>query len=291
MKRMTFLLIVGAAVAVSGCAVQQDIAILENRVMALERQNRDLRGQVEEGLTSFGQSNQNAEKSLRSQYAGMNVSIESMQHDLRLLNGRIEELEHASRDKSGETIGGAGSSDPRSQERLDEISLSVARIDQRVTQIEQVLNVDRKTAAPAPPVPQAQAQPQQPKAGAPVVPTPNLYDQGKQAFDGGDWENARKLFQQYIKSQPTSENADNAQFWIGESFYNEQWFEKAILEYQTVIEKYPKGNKVAGAMLKQGLAFLKLGDQGNARLILKDLQKKYPQSNEARIAADKLKGM
>jgi TolA-binding protein len=44
-------------------------------------------------------------------------------------------------------------------------------------------------------------------------------------------------------------------------------------------------------MLKQGLAFLKLGDQGNARLILKDLQKKYPQSNEARIAADKLKGM
>jgi tol-pal system protein YbgF len=287
MKRMTFSLIVGLSVAVSGCAVQQDIAILENRVMALERQNRDLRGQVEEGLTSFGQSNQNAEKSLRSQYAGMNVSIESMQHDLRLLNGRIEELEHFTRDKTGETIGGVGASDPRSQERLDEISLSVARIDQRVTQIEQVLNVDRKAATSVAPVPQAQP----PKAGAPVVPTPNLYDQGKQAFDDGDWENARKLFQQHIKSQPNSENADNAQFWIGESFYNEQWFEKAILEYQTVIEKYPKGNKVAGAMLKQGLAFLKLGDQGNARLILKDLQKKYPQSNEARIAADKLKGM
>lgn len=285
MKRLTFLLF-GVVLGVTGCAIQQDMAILENRVMALERQNRELQGQLQNELTQFGQSNQSAEKSLRAQYAGMNVSIESMQQDLRLVNGRLEELEHAGR-RQGETLGTPAAVDPKSQERLDELSLSVARIDQRVAQLEQSLGADRKPVAAAAPVPV----PAQPKPAAGVAPTSNLYDQGKQAFDKGEWENARKLFQQYLKSQPNSENADNAQFWVGETYYNEQWFEKAILEYQTVIEKYPKGNKVAGAMLKQGLAFLKLGDQGNARLILKDLQKKYPQSNEARIAADKLKGL
>ena len=92
-----------------------------------------------------------------------------------------------------------------------------------------------------------------------------------------------------MKNDPTSSNADNAQFWIGETYYNEQWFEKAILEYQTVIEQYPKGNKVPAAMLKQGLAFLKLGDQSNARLVLKRLIQYYPKSNEASIATAKLK--
>ena len=101
-------------------------------------------------------------------------------------------------------------------------------------------------------------------------------------------DKARQGFAQLIKSYPNSTNADNAQFWIGKSYYREKWYEKAILEYQTVLDKYPKGNKVPAAMLKQGLAFLQLGDKSNARLILQELEKKYPKTNEARIAKRKL---
>ncbi|MFQ5486070.1 MAG: tetratricopeptide repeat protein, partial [Desulfobacterales bacterium] len=82
---------------------------------------------------------------------------------------------------------------------------------------------------------------------------------------------------------------DNAQFWIGDTYYREKWFEKAILEYQKVIENYPKGNKVPASLLKQGFAFFNIGDKANARLILKELIKKYPQSNETKIAIKKLK--
>jgi TolA-binding protein len=55
-----------------------------------------------------------------------------------------------------------------------------------------------------------------------------------------------------------------------------------------VIETYPKGNKVPASLLKQGFAFLNLGDEVNARLILKELIKKYPKSNEAAIARKKI---
>jgi TolA-binding protein len=58
-----------------------------------------------------------------------------------------------------------------------------------------------------------------------------------------------------------------------------------------VIEKYPKGNKVPASLLKQGFAFLNLGDKSNSRLILEELIRKYPKSNEAKIARDKLKDL
>ena len=100
---------------------------------------------------------------------------------------------------------------------------------------------------------------------------------------------AKKYFQEVIQRYPKSENADNAQFWIGEIYYREKWYEKAILEYQKVIEKYPDGNKVPAALLKQGLAFHNIGDKANSRHILEELVKKYPKSNEAKIAREKLK--
>ena len=133
------------------------------------------------------------------------------------------------------------------------------------------------------------------KADNPLIATEigleNLYFSAKQSFDQGDLKKAREGFQKFIQKYPQSKNADNAQFWIGETFYRERWYEKAILEYQKVIEKYPKGNKVQSAFLKQGLAFLNLEDKTNARLILTELVKKFPKSNEARIAKQKLKGL
>jgi tol-pal system protein YbgF len=116
-----------------------------------------------------------------------------------------------------------------------------------------------------------------------------IYKPAKGAFDAGKNEEARRGFAKLIEKFPKSQHADNAQFWIGETYYQEKWFEKAILEYQKVIENYPKGNKVPAALLKQGLAFQKIGDTANARLILKELIKKYPQTSEGSIAKQKLK--
>ena len=117
-----------------------------------------------------------------------------------------------------------------------------------------------------------------------------IYTSAKKAFDQGDLEAAREGFKKLIKKYPKSKNADNAQFWIGETYYQEKWYENAILEYQKVIEGYPKGNKAPASRLKQGFAFLQLGDKGNARLILKELTAKHPKSSEAKIAKQKLKG-
>jgi tol-pal system protein YbgF len=87
---------------------------------------------------------------------------------------------------------------------------------------------------------------------------------------------------------PKTDLTDNAQFWIGESYYSENNYEKAILEYEKVIKNYPEGDKVPHALLKQGLSFLKLGDKASARLLFQQIMKDYPNTNQARIAKAKL---
>ncbi len=116
----------------------------------------------------------------------------------------------------------------------------------------------------------------------------SAYASAYEAFKEGKYEKARTEFQNFMKQYPDSEYSDNAQFWIGESYYFENKYEKAILEYEKVVKHYPKGNKVPYALLKQGLSFLNLGDKASARLILQQIIKNYPNTNQARIARSKL---
>lgn len=267
-----------------GCASQKDVLILDERLMLLERQNQELQRQnsdmqklVQKELAVVGETSQTTETTLRSKYATLGAQVDTLQEDSRRLSGRLEEIEYQLNQKLATF--------EKDHQKMDELSLQSAKLEKRLTEIEQYLNFGSGGAKPT-----AGVSPKSDVVGSPDKSTTDdqLYNEAKQAYDQGNLDKARQGFQQLIKTFPKSANADNAQFWIGESYYREKWYEKAILEYQTVIEKYPNGNKVPAAMLKQGLSFLALGDKSNARLILKELEKKYPKSNEAKVAATKL---
>jgi len=66
-------------------------------------------------------------------------------------------------------------------------------------------------------------------------------------------------------------------------------YKQAILQYQKVIENFPNGNKTPAAFLKQAFSFYNLDEKDNSIIILKELIKKYPNSNEAKNAEKKLK--
>ena len=133
---------------------------------------------------------------------------------------------------------------------------------------------------------QAKEQPNAYKPGVSGI--GNLYKEAFETFQKGDLEGARRKFEASLKQYPNAGLSENAQFWIGETYFLKKDFEKAILEYEKVIVKYPEGNKVPGALLKQGLAFFELGDKTNARNLLRRVIERYPQSNQAEIAKKKL---
>jgi tol-pal system protein YbgF len=276
MKLLALIICIGLLGA-TGCALQQDIVILDDRVATLEAQNQELQQRLQGELAALGKNRQGSEKTLRGQYASMKVSVESLQQELRLINGRVEEIEYMLNRKLAQYE----QDGKQRQQGLDEANISLGKIDKRITQLEQYLSLERKEAKPVAqlPVPDGQS----------AVSDKQLYDKARQAFDNGQMDKARQGFIKLIAIYPKSGYADNAQFWIGESYYRENWFERAILEYQTVVEKYPKGNKVPAAMHKQGMSFLKIGDKSNARIVFNELVQKYPETNEGKIAAKKLK--
>jgi tol-pal system protein YbgF len=282
MKR-PILFLISLVFLLTGCvALQQDMIQMEDRVQALEVQNQELQKRMKTDLDTIGKNRQSSEQNLRSQVAQMNANMANLRQDVQLLTGRVEELEYSINRKTS----GDEATAKKNGERLDEMSLSLSKLDQRLVQLEQYLNVDGHNARPSAGAKTGDGAAAQ---GAAEDSEKTIYEKARQAYDNGEMDKSRQLFQALIKKYPKSSNADNAQFWIGESYYREKWYERAILEYQNVIEKYPKGNKVPAAMLKQGLALLQIGEKSSARLILQELVDKYPDASASKIAAKKLK--
>jgi tol-pal system protein YbgF len=116
----------------------------------------------------------------------------------------------------------------------------------------------------------------------------DLYKDAYEDFVKGNLGGARRKFEAFLKQYPNTELSDNAQFWIGETYYQKKDYERAILEYEKAIVTYPEGDKISSALFKQALAFLELGDKTNGRNLLKRVIERYPQSDQAEMAKKKL---
>ncbi len=280
MKFQPFSILILCMAIVAGCAGRTDVIVLDDRLSSVEGQLAQEKSRLEQ----YGQSVDTKEQNLRSQSASLRVEIESLREQIGALNGRLEEIEHLVREdrKALEDTGKTRATE------FGQVQENITQYDNRIARIEKYLDLG-PVAAPAPVVTK-QSQPKMPPPQADRTGGSDheMYSRAKQAFDAGDLDAAREGFQDMLKRYPQSNNADNAQFWLGEIYYQEKWYEKAIVEYQKVIENYPKGNKVKSALLKQGYAFINIGDKSNASIILKELIKKYPDSSEAQLATRKL---
>ena len=114
------------------------------------------------------------------------------------------------------------------------------------------------------------------------------YEAAYQLFKDKKFKESREGFEAFLREYPKTDLADNAQFWIAESYYNEKDFESAILSYETLIKKYPSSNKVSSGMLKQGLAFVEVGDAKTGKIIFNKLVEKYPNTKDAEAAKKKI---
>lgn len=107
-------------------------------------------------------------------------------------------------------------------------------------------------------------------------------------YSRGNYDLAISEFRQYVETYPSSEMADNAQYWIGECYYSKKQFNEAIAEFDKVTLLFPKGDKVSGARFKKAMALLDLGQTDAGRAELQAIIKLYPRSNEAVLARQQL---
>ena len=164
---------------------------------------------------------------------------------------------------------------------------------------EQPVVVSRPAEVPVPPVAPTPTRPPNPQDAA--------LAKEEAALQGGrgdaDYRDAIGLIHQgqcsqavpklrdFIRKNPKSDLADNAQYWIGSCYYSQRDYNRAIIELNEVLLKYPKADKVPPALLMLADAFADSGDKIDARLILQKLIADHGKSEEAEKARQKLQAL
>lgn len=105
------------------------------------------------------------------------------------------------------------------------------------------------------------------------------------------YEPAAMAFRQFLVSYPDSQLADNAQYWLAESYYVTDQFDVALDQFSVVINQYPRSRKVPDALLKMGYCTYELERWSDAREALSRVQTEYPDTTAARLAEQRLKRM
>ncbi len=247
---------------------------MQEDIQRLKRDINDLRAN---GAVDIGSGPELADLSNR---------VNQFERDIQSITGGLEELDYALKSTTqpvatpaDKVLQGKLAKVERKQGELDEkLELLALRIDS----ISTTLPATTQTVPPVTPT-------LTPSGDTTKLPSPKeLYDEAYELYRKGEYVRSMERFRAYIKAYPDTALTDNAHFWIGESYYDQEQFEQAILQYDKVVQTFPDGDKVSSAILKQAFAFSAIGDNLDAKILLRKVIKDHPDSEQATIAKKKL---
>lgn len=107
-------------------------------------------------------------------------------------------------------------------------------------------------------------------------------------YSRGNYDLALSEFRQYVETYPSSELADNAQYWIGEILHAQRKFPEAAAEFEKVVTINAKGDKTPLALYKRGLVLVEMGNKDDGVQQFLSIIKNYANTPEARLATQQL---
>ncbi len=183
----------------------------------------------------------------------LSQQIESQQQELRQLRGRIEELQN--------------DNVRLRQEQRD----LYADLDRRLT--------EARNAAAAAPTAAAGGDEQA------------QYDRALEALRNRDYTGAVDGLRSLAAAYPNGALADNTQYWLGEAYYVNREYDHAAAAFQRVLDNWPASRKAADALLKLAYTQLEQGNQQAGRTNLQQVVARFPDTDAARLASERLARM
>ena len=130
-----------------------------------------------------------------------------------------------------------------------------------------------------------------PPAGANPIPNVSptqMWDRVYAVYTAGQFDLAVDGFQSFIRTFPTSPQADDAQLYIGHSLYNAGKYPEAVTALQRVISNYPQSDSVPTAYYKLGSTYEAMKQFEAARKAYETVIKNYPKGVDAQLAQQSL---
>ena len=256
---------------------------------------------------------------LQEQSQQLQLVLLSLTDTLKSLNAKLDDQASTTRKQFADQkllIDNLGSDLRVVRERLDENNTRVNTIGQELTSLRDAVNtlpsqlapqVPPVTMIPGPngtmiPAPQPSGTGVPVTTGTPATPgtatgpagglsPQRMFDTAQADYAAGQWALAISGFEQFIRTFPTHDRSDDAQFYIGESYQLDGKFKEAVGSYEKVIADYPSGDRVPQALYKRGVALSLLGENERARESFQQVIRNYPQSEVAVLAKQVLDGL
>jgi tol-pal system protein YbgF len=171
------------------------------------------------------------------------------------------------------------------QQQLVQLQELTGQSQQRLSELHTQLEA-RGAQINAPTTPGDTAQPQ----GAPNASADQMYEASLTQLRRGSNSTARLGLREMLKNYPTSQHAADAVYFIGQSYASENP-DSAAAYYTQVVDSYPSSPRVSSALYNLGLLAERRKDTAKAREAYQRVVQKYPQSDEAALARDRLKAL
>lgn len=302
LSRALLLLVFAAGAASSGFAVSKEII------------------QMQQQLDTLQQAVANMQKTVDTQSAIIKTLVEQANDNVNSMKATIAELQRTNEQNLATSNSRFDSMNNQMQalsESLEEAKSRLSKLSDQMVQTQNIIQTLSTQPAAQPagaPGGAPGAAPAGPN-GAPVVNSPNgpgngayaptgyptaparqplpdpdtLYQSGLRDYTAGHYDLAVQEFQQYIQYYGNTDLASNAQFYIGDSYYNQRKYDQAINEYNKCLERYPNGNKLPAAQLKKAYALIAEGKNQAGARELRSLISRFPHSHEADLARQRLR--
>lgn len=257
-----------------------------------------------------GRSEATQERPVRmAQSADPVLRINQLEEELRRLNGRVEELsfqllqaqedmrkyredtEFRFRDleggSGGATPAAAGerrsdaptpSSDQRQAAATPTSPADTGSGDDDIGRIlDQGLDTNAVGAVGNTPPPAATPAPSSTVAAVTPEAPGEMYDLAYNYLLAGDYGLAEQAFRQYSQTYPNASDAPDAQYWLGESLFQQQKYTDAAEVFLTAQKAHPDNGKAPEMMLKLGMSLAKLENRETACITYTEVARRYPQ--------------
>lgn len=232
----------------------------------------------------------------------VNKDIERLQIQIAALQGQIADLQRTAEDNQkeikrlGDTLAEQNAflrkalQDRRVQD--DALQTAIREFGERVSELEQRL----QPPAPAPAAPPAALPSEAGGAApapttAPAAPPPpprELYSQAYADYARGNYDLAIQEYREYLRNYPSTDLADNAQYWIGECYYSKGRYNEALAAWDDLMRDYPASDKLPDAQYKKAVTLERLGRRREALVEYRNVVDRYPNSEAGRKAREKL---
>ena len=239
-----------------GCASTQETNQLRRNIAYTDQELNQFRAEAAQKFADVSKEMEN----IRKQMFGLNAANEEREDKMRMILGKLDELQH--------------------------------QLDTYWKETKNELASMRRGGSPVGPGPGpviSSKTPGQPEEKEET--NEAAYREAFDLFQKGKYDDAVQKFQSFVQSYPKSSLLPNAYFWLGESCMMIKDYDKAILYFQELADKFPKNSMTPKALLSQADAFAATKDKKSSMTVLKKVMELYPKTEEAAIAARKLRNL